>query len=187
MPFGSTGDKRQMELSVGTRLTHLVMAILQNTSLNLHTRDQNLWDIYRYIKDAELTMMQYHSKDIIYGSYGSMEVQGARKIVNTHRPPRGQGGSEMSADNGVYVLKSPSSLPNGNDEYRVAHAQAIENLQTTDEKFSRDWEHETFNPSPVYFNKDEAILAAHKIAETIEVLEYGVRIIHMDHAFPQGR
>jgi len=96
----------------------------------------------------------------------------------------------MSADNGVYVLESPlmAEAPNGQeihyaDEYRVAHCQAIENLWDCGQ-YSLDFERQMFGQSPVYHDKDEAILAAHRIAETITVLEYGVKVLHMEHPFP---
>ena len=96
----------------------------------------------------------------------------------------------MSADNGVYVLESPlmAEAPNGQeihyaDEYRVAHCQAIENLWDC-RQYSLDFERQMFGQSPVYHDKDEAILAAHRIAETITVLEYGVKVLHMEHPFP---
>jgi len=79
----------------------------------------------------------------------------------------------MSADNGVYVLESPlmAEAPNGQeihyaDEYRVAHCQAIENLWDCGQ-YSLDFERQMFGQSPVYHDKDEAILCAARIASSL--------------------
>ena len=96
----------------------------------------------------------------------------------------------MSADNGVYVLESPivAVAPDGQEvtvgnEYRVAHCQAIDNLYAV-ESIAKYYEYEIFKDSEVYYDKDEALLAAHRIAERIPVLEYGVNLIKMGHPFP---
>ena len=75
----------------------------------------------------------------------------------------------MSADNGVYICRFK-------DGYRVIEGFAIDNLDyfepgSKEEKleWKRYWE-----KAPLYNNKDDAILAAHKLADSIDVLEYGV-------------
>jgi len=96
----------------------------------------------------------------------------------------------MSADNGVYILESPifGTAPDGTlvhvaDEHRVAYAGAIENIDDPTEGLK--YEVILFGESLVYYNKQEAILWAHKIADNCVYLEYGVRVIKRDHAFPQ--
>lgn len=97
----------------------------------------------------------------------------------------------MSADNGIYILKTTRSRKQEGiaivqcasyPVYRIAHVQAIDNM-------SYYKEHQPYNlgaymvdawgKSKVYTDKGEAVLAAHELADTIEVLEYGVSIIDM--------
>lgn len=77
----------------------------------------------------------------------------------------------MSADNGVYIAKFP-------DRYRITHAQAIENLSypMSDEEH-KEYLESYFGKSKLYKTKEKALLAAHKLAENIEILEYGVSYI----------
>ena len=84
----------------------------------------------------------------------------------------------MSADNGIYIIKFPEG-------YRVAHCQAIENIDYYPEgskerkKALKDY----FGKSKVFTEKDEAILFAHKLAKEImdddfcPILEYGVQYL----------
>lgn len=75
----------------------------------------------------------------------------------------------MSADNGVYIAKFK-------DGYRVIEASAIDNLTYYPEgslKEKETW-YSYFGGAPVYATKDEAVLAAHKIADECDILEYGV-------------
>ena len=95
----------------------------------------------------------------------------------------------MSIDNGVYILESPQFGFNRRGErvriryeYRITHCQAIENINDPTEGVK--YQILLFGGSLVHYNKDEAILAAHRIAEKIDILEYGVRVIHMDDPFP---
>jgi len=75
----------------------------------------------------------------------------------------------MSADNGIYILPSPT--PNGL-EYRVAHAQAIENVD-----YDPMYEVLLFSKAPVYASEQEAVLAAFEKAKDYDVLEYGVAML----------
>lgn len=101
----------------------------------------------------------------------------------------------MSADNGVYIL---STVRHSKQEgiawvkcdsyqvYRVAHAQAIDNLEYYKEKEPHNlgaYMQDTWGTSPVYQDKDQAIIAAHKIADSIDVLEYGVSMIETNLKF----
>lgn len=87
----------------------------------------------------------------------------------------------MSADNSVII----GCFPN---EFRVIHAQAIDNLS-----YEPDDE-DGFNSGAVvrYFSKGEvcpsveiAIVRAHKLADSIAILEYGVSKIHFPHTFDE--
>ena len=93
----------------------------------------------------------------------------------------------MSADNGVYILKTPDGK-NG-FEYRVVHAQAIDNIY---------WEHPDGNPEQVvnYFGKcqvfkngSDAFNKANDLVKEIisdefcPILEYGVSQISLPHIF----
>src|SRR3990172_8861301 len=93
----------------------------------------------------------------------------------------------MSADNCVAILKTPYEQ-NG-FEYRVTHAQAIENIH---------YKHEDGNPEQIvnYFgqcvpfvNENEAIKFAQKMADEIlsdyfcPILEYGICQIDLPHPF----
>ena len=75
----------------------------------------------------------------------------------------------MSADNGVYIAKFK-------DGYRVIEAGAIDNLDYYPSGSLKEKEiwFRYFSRSPVYNTKEDAILAAHKIAEGCDILEYGV-------------
>lgn len=100
----------------------------------------------------------------------------------------------MSADNGVYILKTktqwqidPKSGCQGSDHttrpvWRVAHTQGIDSI---------DWyqENELYNfgayllnvwdKSPKYLNKEEAWTAARNLAEKYDYLEYGIQEIDL--------
>jgi len=101
----------------------------------------------------------------------------------------------MSADNGIYILKTPrhedkhEQILDGNIfEYRVAHAQAIENIY---------WEYEDGNPEEIiiYFGgceimkekeaHEEAFRLEHKIISDpiCPILEYGISTIELPHSF----
>ena len=81
----------------------------------------------------------------------------------------------MSADNGVYVVKFPEG-------YRVAHAQAIENIDwhRKGTKARKKMLKSYFGGSPIYATEGEAMAEAHRIeAEILEddfcpICEYGV-------------
>lgn len=85
----------------------------------------------------------------------------------------------MSADNGIYILRSP--IRTGHFEYRVAHLQAIENID-----YDRAHEILYFGKCQVFHNRDAAWKEALKIYDSIDgVLEYGISQIDSDHPFPK--
>ena len=101
----------------------------------------------------------------------------------------------MSADNGIYVLKSRSKFKETSpgfferqddyiDIWRVAHVQGIDNL---------DWfkEHQPWNvgaylyfvfegQSKIYYSREEAWDKAISMAEACEILEYGICSLNLD-------
>ncbi len=85
----------------------------------------------------------------------------------------------MSADNGIYILKTAARV-GGGYEYRVTHAQAIENIYY-DVASGEQWEHfipeiafQYFGDCQVYKNEDAAGSYAHLLAQSYPILEYGV-------------
>ena len=91
----------------------------------------------------------------------------------------------MSSDNGVYILKTKHPDKEGY-EYRVAHAQAIDNLYYDleaedhagiDSPYSQDFfdlpANQIFGSSEVYTNEDLVWTEAHHLASEISILEYG--------------
>lgn len=75
----------------------------------------------------------------------------------------------MSADNGIYILPSPKD---GKIEFRVAHAQAIENID-----YDPLYEVLLFKNAPVFQTYKEAIVYADKLAEDYDFLEYGIGVL----------
>lgn len=90
----------------------------------------------------------------------------------------------MSADNGIYVLATKGP------EYRVTHAQGIENIYY-DVSSGEQWENfipemtfEYFGECEVFTTEDAALRYAHRLAQEETVLEYGVcSLSHPDQEF----
>ena len=84
----------------------------------------------------------------------------------------------MSADNGIYILKTPKDGAEEEFEYRVIHAQGIDNIEDED-------------PAMVisYFGKCEALTKeeaqnkAFEMEEDCYILEYGISSIVLSHSF----
>lgn len=95
----------------------------------------------------------------------------------------------MSADNGVYILKSKN--PSGEGcEYRVAYAMGIDNIYwdpETGEEASHFQDLEAnrlFGACEVYTDVDEAWKVAWKEGDRHPILEYGVSMLeHPDQVF----
>ncbi len=93
----------------------------------------------------------------------------------------------MSADNGIYILKTPAPpVKNGNyytnqgkKEYRVAHCQAIDNIEYSDLYLPC-----YFGDSPVFDNYEDALELAVQIEKDLEICEYGICDIEKDCYFP---
>ena len=101
----------------------------------------------------------------------------------------------MSADNGIYIGRFPTGVDE-NFEYRVAHAQAIDNTSWQDhmrwrkcnEEFAREQANESiclvFGGCEVFTSETKAIKEANKIHDIIQWVEYGVSILVFDKPFP---
>jgi hypothetical protein len=101
----------------------------------------------------------------------------------------------MSADNGVYIL---STIRHRKQEghnwvkcdpyivYRVSYVQTVDTFQWYKENENYNlgaYMKDTWGTSKVYIDKLEAVVAAHKIADTLVGLEYGVSFIETDLKF----
>ena len=101
----------------------------------------------------------------------------------------------MSADNGIYILGTVTSYKKEGNAivhcgarrvYRVAHAQAIDNL----EHYKNNEPHnlgaymvDVWGKSEVYDDRDAAIVAADKLASKYDILEYGISFIDTNLVF----
>lgn len=97
----------------------------------------------------------------------------------------------MSADNGIYILESVAA--DGRSEFRVAHAQAIENANYIPPGFSPERDRQFWNleytwaiwhRSPIFHDKDTAFKKAYEIRNTLDICEYGVCLEYMPRPFP---
>ena len=87
----------------------------------------------------------------------------------------------MSADNGIYILKTPRRDDPKLFEYRVAHCQAIENI-TERNAFWNQPAHTVFlfGSSVIFDNKADALIEAGSIEDKIlsdefcPIIEYGI-------------
>ena len=89
----------------------------------------------------------------------------------------------MSADNGIYILVTKGP------EYRVAHAQAIEDIHFGVRNPDYEWNEksivEKFGKVAVSSNKAEALDIALKMSKQCSVLEYGISWIdYSNKEFP---
>ena len=96
----------------------------------------------------------------------------------------------MSADNGIYILKSPK----GNSfEFRVIHAQAIENINYDPDEsgFNIEALKTYFGRAQVFSDEDKAAKEACSMADAVvgdtfcPILEYGISYISIPFKFPQ--
>lgn len=97
----------------------------------------------------------------------------------------------MSADNGIYILVTPTEK-GGVCEYRVAEAQAIENLVYFDPSGDEIAMWDYFHHSTVYYSEEMAWKSARELETIIEnsefgYLEYGLKKIQMSKVFPKVR
>ncbi len=93
----------------------------------------------------------------------------------------------MSSDNGVYILRSPVHQDLSECEYRVAHTMAIDNIsyEPNMEGFNTEELKRYFGKCSVLNNRTKALLLADTIAQTHEILEYGIQFINLPFVFPR--
>ena len=99
----------------------------------------------------------------------------------------------ISSDNGIYILKSPEENKDGFD-YRVTHAQAIENIYWNEETGEESNEAQPkslvdyFGECEVY-TEEGARKEAFRMEKEIlsddfcPILEYGINTIEVPHSF----
>jgi hypothetical protein len=97
----------------------------------------------------------------------------------------------MSADNGSYVIKTPARNSLG-CEFRVGHAQAIENAEWPDIPVRNSYLLSAFGASWVFGRQRRAVALANVLEEEIASgcngwgTEYGVCVIPVDTPFPHA-
>ena len=91
----------------------------------------------------------------------------------------------MSADNVVAILQSPARSGDGH-EFRVVHAQAIENINYGCEpgEFNDRELLSYFGDSKVFTEEQDALVYALDLQDEIGYVEYGVSVISMNRPFP---
>lgn len=87
----------------------------------------------------------------------------------------------MSADDGIYILKTPKGTSH---EYRVAHLQAIENLTYEDEDGDILEMWRMFHHSPVFTSNTDAFSLAETLRDIQLPPEYGISKITLQKEFP---
>lgn len=98
----------------------------------------------------------------------------------------------MSADNGIYVIKTKRTAKEGpkghwtngkeNFVYRIAHAQAIDNLDYYIKKQPYNlgaYMVSVWGESEVFTDESAAMISAHKLAKSVGYTEYGVNQIDL--------
>lgn len=99
-------------------------------------------------------------------------------------------GCPISADNGIFILPSPTK--DGEKEYRIAYASAIDNIDFVGPGYDNlAYEKDIFGKSKVYKTLNKAWNAASELEKQYEnksdffYLEYGVCLLpERDHPFP---
>lgn len=92
----------------------------------------------------------------------------------------------MSADNGIYIGKF-------GEEYRVIHAQAIENVEYEPDfhGFNAEWVARYYHSAPCFATKAEALALASQMEDEIlsddfcPILEYGISTINFGRPFAE--
>jgi len=91
----------------------------------------------------------------------------------------------------VYILKTPIDNQPNKFEFRVTHAQAIENIyfgDIEDKGYDPEYVVSYFQNAPVFENFADASQHAFNLGENIlksdfPVLEYGIQSIELPHSF----
>jgi len=99
----------------------------------------------------------------------------------------------MSADNGIYILKTPIvEGETGIFEYRVRHAQAIDNITYERKDGNPEYVVQYFGDSEVFVNVEGARHKAWEMYNGVmkscfPVVEYGICEIELPHSFEYYR
>ena len=91
----------------------------------------------------------------------------------------------MSADNGIYIARFPlTSDEKVGHEWRVVHAQAIDNCDYGEPEMQDAYRFAYFGKSKSYSTEEEALKCAHEIYKRMEseegdffILEYGISFL----------
>lgn len=93
----------------------------------------------------------------------------------------------MSADNTIGILITRRRDGQKGQEYRVAHAQAIENIEYQPDYpsaahpvLNREYARSLFGSSKMFLNKDDAYREATRLYDAVGDVEYGIR--ELDYA-----
>ena len=101
--------------------------------------------------------------------------------------------AKMSADNGIYILMTPSSKSGEIFEYRVIEAQAIDNIFYENPEGNPEQIISYFGKCIVYYSSDQAQFAAEALYAKIlnddfcPYLEYGIQVIELKKTFDEFR
>ena len=100
----------------------------------------------------------------------------------------------MSTDNGVYILRTQTKGTIGPGdkgyEYRIAHCQAIENIEYPGEEDK--WLIQYFGKCEIFHKEIDALKEAQRMFNQIHdeehrIVEYGIRPINLDKEFPEQK
>lgn len=82
----------------------------------------------------------------------------------------------MSADNGIYILVTPSG--EGHEEFRVVHGFASD-MEDIDILLARDF----FEDAQLFDTRGDADAYAEDLSEDYSYLEYGIVVVELDEVF----
>ncbi len=95
----------------------------------------------------------------------------------------------MSADNGIYILKTIDSNTKNDgklESYRVAYASAIDNFYYFEElNIQKLYEYmvDIWKNSPIFYCKTDALIYADNLSKSFPYLEYGIQTIETKYDF----
>ncbi|MBA4075658.1 MAG: hypothetical protein C0508_11510 [Cyanobacteria bacterium PR.023] len=96
----------------------------------------------------------------------------------------------MSADNGVYILKTRSQSGHS-PEYRIGYASAIDNITQLDRREADKFTRAVFGQSMVMNTYKGALSVAkgihYDLVKSGVYIEYGVVLIELSKQFPRSR
>lgn len=94
----------------------------------------------------------------------------------------------ISADNGIYIASFPTEKDgSGYREYRVIHAQAIENCDYGDEREQDLYRLSYYGDAKVYETEAEAMEEAKRLYSECDICEYGICSLEFDRPLLKDR